>query len=220
VSVGPAGAVLAGGRSSRLGGRPKAFLPLEPGGAPLILRVLGALEGLVDPVLISTASPPPPALEALGKAIVPDRHPGTGPLGALASVLEASPREHVLVVACDMPSLSRPLLAELVRIAREHPDARAIVPRTAAGLHPLHAVYARALLPELRERLRAGRLALHEALYAVHALEVSEEELRRHDPTLASLENLNTPEDLARAVGPERARALLGGELAAKAPSP
>jgi molybdopterin-guanine dinucleotide biosynthesis protein A len=192
-----AAAVLAGGQGLRLGGRAKALLPLGPAGAPVLAATLEVLAPLADPIFVSAREPG--NLASFGKPLVLDRRQGMGPLGALEAVLEASPHERVLVVACDMPFLSRRLLERLVALSQEHAGASAVVPRTAAGLHPLHAVYTRSLLPEIRERLERGALALHELLTAGGALEVAEDELRRYDPTLRSLENVNTPADLARA---------------------
>ena len=172
-------------------------MPLGPGGTPLLTATLEVLAPLADPILVSAREPG--ELASFGRPIVLDRRQGVGPLGALEAVLEASPHERVLVVACDMPFLSRRLLDRLVTLSHEHAGASAVVPRTAAGLHPLHAVYTRSLLPEIRERLERGALALHELLSAMSAFEVAEDELRRYDPTLRSLENVNTPEDLAHA---------------------
>ena len=53
-----------------------------------------------------------------------------------------------IVVACDMPFVSAPLLGHLLRSLD---DADAVVPRTERGYHPLCAVYARAL-PSRRSR--------------------------------------------------------------------
>ncbi|MBI3725731.1 molybdenum cofactor guanylyltransferase [bacterium] len=202
-----AGAVLAGGKSERLERRPKALLPVGENGSPLVAAAVALLERLADPVLVSTGDAA--RFEFLGKRIVLDREPGLGPLGGILSVLEANPHERCLVVACDMPFLSLSLLKRLVALARENPSAGAVVPRTARGLHPLHAVYGKALLPLLRERARSRKLALHEALALGGALEVPESELRRFDPDLRSLENLNTRSDLARVLGEARADDVL-----------
>src|SRR5581483_12001599 len=120
----------AGGRAERLGGRPKALLPIGPGGVPLLDATVALLAGIADPILVSLrerGQVPPPR----GARVVVDATPGRGPLGGLAAVLEASPHERCLVVACDMPALSRPLLERLVVLSHEHDGATAVVPRTA-----------------------------------------------------------------------------------------
>ncbi len=207
---GTTGAILAGGRSERLGGRSKALLPIGRGGAPLVVATADVLREICDPVLVRAREAGDFASLGLSSVrLVPDAVRGRGPLAGLAAVLEASPHERCLVVACDMPSLSRPLLEALIALSHEHAGATAVVPRTERGLHPLHAVYRRTLLPEIRRRLEGGWLALHDLLAATGTLEVAEADLRRYDPGLVSLENVNTPEDLARAVGAERAKELL-----------
>ena len=51
--------------------------------------------------------------------------------------------------------------------------------------------------PEIERRIAAREFALHALLGAVKCLYVPEPELRALDPELASLRNLNRPEDLA-----------------------
>ena len=72
-----AGAVLTGGRSSRMG-RDKATLPVD--GVPMAARVADALRRAgAEPVLAVGGDQA--ALEALGLTWVADRHPGEGPSG-------------------------------------------------------------------------------------------------------------------------------------------
>jgi len=206
---GVAAVVLAGGRGERLGGRSKALLPLGPGGMPLVRATVELLETVASPVLVSARDTA--ELAFLGRTLVIDRETGLGPLAGIASALEASPEERCLVVACDMPFLSRALLEHLIELSRDHDEALSVVPETSQGLHPLHAVWKRSLLPEVRARLARRALALHELIEAVPSLRVAEDELRRYDPALVSLENVNTPADLERAT--ERRRRLdQGGE--------
>ncbi len=162
------------------------------------------LETIASPVLVSARDQA--ELAFLGRTLVIDEETGLGPLGGIAAALEASPTERCLVVACDMPFLSRALLEHLIELSRAHDEALSVVPETREGLHPLHAVWRRSLLPEVRARLARRRLALHELLEAVPSLRVAEDELRRYDPALVSLENVNTPADLERAI--ERRRRL------------
>lgn len=209
-SPGPiTGAVLAGGRAERLGGRSKALLPLGAGGSPVVAATVALLAEVASPVLVSVrdraqADSLGAALDGLDATPIVDAVPGAGPLAGLAAVLDASPHDRVIVVACDMPSLSRPLVERLVALSFEHAGATAVVPRTDRGLHPLHAVYRRSLLAEVQKRLDDHRLALHDLLAATSTLEVAEEELRLYDPGLVSFENVNTPEDLDRALARRR----------------
>jgi molybdopterin-guanine dinucleotide biosynthesis protein A len=184
-------------------GRPKAFLSL--GGRPLIVWVLERLRDLFCEVLI--VSPETEPFSHLGVRVVPDHRPGSGPLGgALTGIAEAS-RPRALVVGCDMPLLCPPLLAHLVARLGAH---AAVVPRTSDGLHPLHAVYARRALESLSRCLAGGALKFTDAVEATDRLEIGEAEIRRFDPELHSLFNVNRPEDAARAQKLLEARSATG----------
>jgi molybdopterin-guanine dinucleotide biosynthesis protein A len=173
-------------------GRPKAFLNL--GGLPLIAWVLEPLRDLFSDVLI--VSPETEPFSHLGVRVVPDQRPGGGPLGgALTGIAEAS-RPQALVVGCDMPLLCPPLIAHLVARLGTH---AVVVPRTSDGLHPLHAVYARGAIESFSNCLEKGALKFTDAVEATDRLEIGEEEIRRFDPDLHSLFNVNRPEDAALA---------------------
>ena len=63
---------------------------------------------------------------------------------------------------------------------------------------PLHAVYGRSCIPVL-EKLLKGRASLHALLERVNTRYVEEAELMDLDPSLQSLLNVNSEEDLALA---------------------
>lgn len=200
---GTAAAILAGGKSRRMG-RPKAFIELE--GRPLIARVIDVVGGLFPEVFIVSSDPGP--LAGLGLPVIPDRRPGAGPLAGAHAALAAAKHSQVLVVGCDMPFLCPALLAHLAARAKGHDAA---VPRGADGLHPLHAVYARRALVPIAAALEDGTRKFADAILALDRIEIGEEEMRRHDPDLLSLFNVNRPEDLARARALIEARRATGG---------
>ena len=78
----------------------------------------------------------------------------------------------------------------------------AVVPRRGGRPEPLHAVYGRGLIPAVEDLLARGGGPLRLLLTApgVRVRWVEEPELRRFDPKLRSLTNVNTPEDYERAV--------------------
>lgn len=180
-------AVLAGGKSSRMG-QPKARLAL--GGEPLLQRVLRPLAALFEDVFVVSRDA---SLAEFGVAVWPDVAEG-GPLAGILTALEHAERPHCLVVACDMPFLSAPLLRYMTELAGE---ADVVAPRDARGWHPLHAVYARSVAPVAAERLRRGEGAVHALFADVRCREVGPEELARFGrPGRDPLLNLNTPEDV------------------------
>lgn len=184
-------AVQAGGRSKRMG-QDKALLPL--GGRPLIEHVLRQVEGLAGEVLITTNRPAD--FEYLGVPLVSDRLPGAGALHGLLTALEAASGRQVLVVGCDMPFLSRPLLKHMLEM---DPGGRVVIPRRNGEFEPLHAVYPRACREAVISSLDAGESRMISFLPSVDCLIVEQEVLDRFDPEGRSFFNVNTPADLARA---------------------
>src|SRR6476659_4048976 len=140
-------AILAGGRARRLGGVDKAALLL--GGSRIIDRQLAILTGVSDEVLIVANDAARYA--AFQLPVFPDLVPDAGALGGVYTALAAARHELVLVLACDLPFVTRELLDRL--IADVDGDVDAVVPRSARGLEPLCAVYRKVCAPALRARL-------------------------------------------------------------------
>ena len=78
--------------------------------------------------------------------------------------------------------------------------ADAVVPRTADGVQPLCAAYARRLRVRVRRRIESGHLKVQDLLAAVRARELGPEDIARLDPTGLSFFNVNTPGDLGLAI--------------------
>ena len=189
------GVIQAGGRSVRMGGRPKALIEL--GGRPIIERVVAALSPAVDDMLIVTNTPELYAF--LGLAMVEDVYPDHGSLGGIYSGLKAAAGGAALTVACDMPFLHSGVVQ---LVADRAGEGDVVIPRVGSQLETMHAAYAKACLPHIEERLIAGRLKIVEFFERVRLVEIREEDVARfRDPHVAFM-NVNTPEEL------ERARAL------------
>ena len=184
------GLVLCGGHGRRMG-TDKALILVE--GLPLVLHVAELLSSVADPVLLAPGAPG--RLGDLGFAEVRDAVAGAGPLSGLVAGLEASPHDLLAVVAADMPFASPELLLRLAELAS---GADAVVPITASGREPLHAVYSASALPGLRAALFEDHLAIRDALGTLRVREVTEDEWRQADPSGRFSLNLNRPEDLAR----------------------
>jgi molybdopterin-guanine dinucleotide biosynthesis protein A len=186
------GVILAGGRSRRMGGRPKALLPF--GGRPLIQHIAETLGSILPDRLVVTNTPELYAF--LGLPMVGDDFPEGGALGGIYSGLRASAGDAALCVACDMPFLSAPLVAHLASRAAE---ADVVIPDAAGELQTLCAVYGKRCLPAMERRLRAGQLKVIGFFDEVRVLRIPERDVARFaDPALA-FTNLNTPEDVERA---------------------
>ena len=186
------GVIQAGGKSTRMGGEPKALLEL--GGRRIVERVLDAIAPVVDDVLIVTNTP---ALYGfLGVPMVPDVYPDHGSLGGIFSGLKAAGGDAAFTVACDMPFL-HPEVARLV-IGRAG-EGDVVIPRVGDQLETMHACYARTCLPFIEERITARRLKIVGFFEDVRVVEVDQAEVARVRPPDVVFMNVNTPDELARA---------------------
>jgi molybdenum cofactor guanylyltransferase len=189
------GVVQAGGKSTRMGGQPKALIPL--GGRSIVERVVAALTPVVDDLLIVTNTPELYAF--LGLPMVADVYPDHGSLGGIYSGLRAA-GQIAFTVACDMPFLHPEIIRLVVARAGE---GDVVIPRVGEQLETMHAAYGKACLPPIEKRLRAGRLKIVGFFDRVRVVEIGEAEIARfRDPAVAFM-NVNTPDEL------ERARALV-----------
>jgi molybdopterin-guanine dinucleotide biosynthesis protein A len=186
------GMILAGGRSRRMG-TDKALLLMN--GQRLIDRVAEVMRGIFQEVIIIGNDPG--AYADLNLPRVPDLRPGAGSLGGIYTGLSVSRFSRAFFVACDMPFLSTTLIRYLVHLDS---SADVVIPRTRDGLQPLHAVYSRQCIPFIREMLNGSRFKIIDFFDQVRVREVREEEMRRHGWRCTSLLNINTREDLARAL--------------------
>ena len=93
-----------------MGGVAKGLLPAPDSGEPLVARLRHKAESLgLRCVLVGAA----PAYAGLGLEMIGDDPPGLGPLGGLRALLRAAAGAPVLALACDLPFVSRALLARL-----------------------------------------------------------------------------------------------------------
>ena len=189
------GVVQAGGKSTRMGGNPKALIEL--GGRSIVERVVAALTPAVDDVLVVTNTPELYAFLRL--PMVADVYPDHGSLGGIYSGLRAA-GEIAFTVACDMPFLH----PEVVRLVVERAgEGDVVIPRVGEQLETMHAAYSQTCLPPIEARLRAGRLKIVGFFDDVRVVEIGAAEVARfRDPAIAFM-NVNTPDEL------ERARALV-----------
>jgi molybdopterin-guanine dinucleotide biosynthesis protein A len=187
------GFVLAGGRSSRMG-REKALL--EIGGVPLIFRTARLVESVTGSATVIGESA---GIRALGLRCVADEWPGAGPLGGIATALRVSAAAWSLVVACDMPYLTRAWLEYLAGRAMES-DADAVIPMNVDGAEPLCAVYRKSANATMRAAVSEGNLKVRSFLETLRGEVIEPEEWKRFDSDGYLFKNMNTPEDYEEAV--------------------
>ncbi len=148
--------VLAGGKNRRLG-RSKALETIN--GRILIEHVIERLKPLTDDILVVTSQEQCNLSVTYKEETLIDLYPDKGPLGGIYTGLLASRSSRSLVVACDMPFLNIELLHYMVKQSR---DFDVVVPRLEDGkLEPLHAIYSKGCLANIKMQLDRNRLRAH-----------------------------------------------------------
>lgn len=180
----PLGAVLAGGRGSRLGGK-KATAELR--GRPLLDWTVEALRRTVEDVVViaKEATPLPPTDAPVWRSEPPDFHPRHG----LVSALRGARGRPVVVVPVDMPLVPEALIETMLALVDD--GASAAIPEAGGHIHPLCAAYHPSALAPLESADRDE--PLKRTLDRLGAAVVSAEHLG------GRLLNINTPADLATA---------------------
>jgi molybdopterin-guanine dinucleotide biosynthesis protein A len=192
-------AALAGGQSRRMG-TDKALLPVMEGGQPMLGAVLERLAGVAEDVLVVANDQARYA--ALGARVVPDLRRDVGALGGIQAAIASSAYEHCLVVACDMPFLSLPLLRRMADEPRDYDVLVPLIPgesrQRTDGLvfQTLHAIYSKQCLPFIEQRITEGKKQVVAFFQDVRVRTLDVAEIRRWDPDLRSFFNANTPEAL------------------------
>ena len=136
-------------------------------------------------------------LSALGLDVVPDLHPGEGPLGGIITALAAlgADADIVVVLACDLVDADHRAVAA-VCAPFDRPGGELIdvvVPRSDTRRHMHHAAWRTGTLPTLTAAFFAGERAPRRVL----------DLLRVHELTVAStldprwLADLDMPEDIS-----------------------
>ena len=188
------GIILAGGKSSRLG-RDKAWE--DVGGQRIIDRVIGALQSSCDEVLIIGDRPERQNELSLPKCIQyrSDELKGRGSIGGLYTGLKASDTLWSLVVACDMPFISRELIRFMLSmISKNRCDA--IVPIINGRYQPTHALYNSTCIPFIEKNISSGNFRMDSYFDEIYLEEISEDVINSIKGAELSFFNVNTEDDL------------------------
>lgn len=188
------GAVLAGGRGTRLGGVRKAFLQKK--GEPLLAHTLRLFRSMFGASLVIANEREP--YERFGVPIASDPIADRGAPGGLLAALSAATTPWVFLCACDMPALDPRVVGALAR--RRVRDLQAVIALDASGrAEPLHAFWAADARSAVERALRDGEPSFRDLLRGLRVTTVTPEELEREAPgAAASFANVNEPADLAR----------------------
>lgn len=200
-----AGLILAGGRSSRMGGIPKALVELA--GLTLLERAMAALGPQVGELAVNL----PPDIDAPvpGLSVVRDEAPTfEGPLaGVLAGLLHAStlspPPTHLLTVPVDLPFLPVDLAHRLAAVIDGSDTI--VISEGPEGRAPLCALWPLSVAPRLAAFLSSGtdrRVGMF--LASQRTTSVAFAPIPVGEAMVDPFFNINAPEDL------DEAAALIG----------
>ena len=172
------------------------------GGESLIERVVGRLSQVSSETIVVVAE------ESRAEALnlppwvrtAADIYPGSGSLGGIFTGLSAAKGDYGIVVACDMPFLNTELLRFMADIAA---DFDAVVPRVEGRPEPLHAIYSKSCLEPIEHRLKRNDLKIALFFDEIRVAYIEEEDIDSLDPHHLSFFNVNTQEDLDRALALE-----------------
>lgn len=184
------GLILCGGKSERMN-YSKALLPW--GDELMLQRVVRIVSSVVSPVAVVAAQDQ--ELPELPEAVhvIHDRATSLGPLCAIGHGLETLKEQcdAVFVSGCDTPLITPDFIQLLLSQLKDSP---LVMVREGDRLHPLAGVYRTSLLEPIHSLLNQQRHRLLDLTTCVESGFLDIDELRKVDPDLLGLRNVNSRE--------------------------
>ncbi len=184
------GLVLAGGKSRRMGSD-KALLSRN--GQSQLAYAVELLGRCVERVFVSARAEQRHDVERRRYEQVIDRYDGLGPVAGILSAMEEYPDVDWLVVACDLPNIDEQTLRYL--LDHRDTDKPFVAYRSSRDElpEPLCAIY------------RSGSAAavqafVEDGVNCPRKILIRSDTLLLEQPNPRSLDNVNTPEDLAESI--------------------
>jgi molybdenum cofactor guanylyltransferase len=171
-------------------GSDKALLRHDDGSTQLA-RAVRLLERHVEHVYVSTRPEQVNEPERRQFQQITDRYSDIGPVAGILSALETEPDAHWLVLACDLPNVDDATLDTLLENRSPRHPFTAFRSSHDGLPEPLCAIYAPAARAIIRRFVDDGVICPRKILIRseTHLLD---------QPEPSALDNVNTPEDLAR----------------------
>lgn len=189
------GLILAGGRSTRMGGRHKGGLTY--GKKTFTQLLVEELQKEVSCVRLSYGQER--GVSYRGCEILMDPYPDCGPIGGIYAGLEACGGEFMLTAACDMPLLKIEFYHYLMdKLGQEDIDGAfydGVIPVSCGRIHPLAAIYRKRVCKVMKEQILNENYCLRDALKHMHMLYV---DVTGQAEFEAMLQNINTLEEYER----------------------
>ena len=153
-------AVLAGGKSSRMG---QNKVLMEYQNRRFLDRICDELQGFDEKTCISAASRGD--YEDLGLPVVCDENREIGPMEGIRQILRHTSCDYVFICAGDMPFISGDLVRYMAEFISSDYDCYCMVDEE--HIHPLCAVYSKKVLPVIEELIAQGQYRLLQILRRV-----------------------------------------------------
>lgn len=194
------GVILAGGRSSRMGGGDKCLLPLA--GRPVLASVLARLKPQVSGLIIN-ANGDASRFADFGLPVIADTVAGlAGPLAGVHAGLEWVKANvpdvgYIVTVASDTPFFPSDLVHRFLAELKDHPAL--LVARSEEGVHPVVGLWPVAMAPQLEDSLAQGMRKVGAWTKQHGAIEVFFAPVKIGGRYVDPFFNINRPEELAEA---------------------
>ncbi|MCK4439492.1 molybdenum cofactor guanylyltransferase [Candidatus Bathyarchaeota archaeon] len=194
-------AIILAGEFSKRSGLDKGLLMLAD--KPLILYVVDNVSTAIDEILVVVSSKSQEKdyaniLKSKAKIII-DKNETQSPLVGALTGFESVHSEYSLLLPCDTPFVSAPIISLLLQLCV---NKDAAIPRWVKGyLEPLQAAYhTKSALTAANMALEDNKMKMHSMIACLKKVRyVSTLVLKQMDPTLMTFFNVNTPEDLRKA---------------------
>ena len=178
--------ILAGGKSSRMGGKHKGNLMCE--NETFVQRLINEMTKVSDKIWLSYGNTVHAEYDKC--RIVQDIHTDCGPIGGIHAGLSEAENEKAIIVACDMPFMRAEFFGNLMEQMDEETDI--IVPVVDGRIHPLAAIYKKRILPVVESQIQSGNYRLRKILDQVNTKYIDVSDDAR---MVEMLRNINTVEE-------------------------
>jgi molybdopterin-guanine dinucleotide biosynthesis protein A len=188
------GVILAGGKNTRLPGKNKALIKV--GDESIIYKIYKIYKDLFDEIILVTNEPS--LFIENGIFTVTDIFNVRSSLTGIHSGLFYSSNKNVFFSACDTPFLKKVLVETILAQIENKIDV--VIPETSAGREPLCAVYSRSCLKPIEMQLFNNDFKIQNIFKNLRIKKIKEDEIKKVDPEMLSFFNINSQDDLERAL--------------------
>jgi molybdopterin-guanine dinucleotide biosynthesis protein A len=187
------GVILAGGKNQWLGKHLKSLLPFE--GEKLINRQIREMRKVCQEIIVVTDEPKHYLKEIdYPIRIITDYVLGTGPLSGMYASFSLAKRDDLWVVGCGMPFISAKA-AQWMLEEKQELGCDAVVPVLDGVPCPLHGVYDKHCVHEIRTMLMRQQYFLHDLLPLIQWEKVTETQIYEQGLDARFTLNLDTLEE-------------------------